>query len=100
MALCADGKVLASASGDRTVKLWDVASGRRLDTLKESQKELYALAFSPDGQRLAAAGVDNRIRIWRITSDAKEGENPLSIYNSPTKRRCCDWRGRPMDRRS
>jgi hypothetical protein len=50
-----------------------------LDTLKESQKELYTLAFSPDGTRLAAAGVDNRIRVWRITSDAKEGENSLLL---------------------
>jgi hypothetical protein len=61
------------------VKLWDVATGRRLDTLKESQKELYTLALSPDGTRLAAAGVDNRIRVWRITPDAKEGDNPLLL---------------------
>jgi hypothetical protein len=59
------------------VKLWNVATGERLDTLKESTKELYTLAFSPDGSRLAAAGVDNRIRIWRITPEAKEGTNPL-----------------------
>ena len=74
-----DGKVLASASGDRTVKLWNVATGERLDTLKESLKELYTLAFSPDGTRLAAAGVDNRIRVWQITPEAKEGTNPLLV---------------------
>ena len=74
-----DGKVLASASGDRTVKLWNVATGERLDTLKESPKELYTLAFSPDGTRLAAAGVDNRIRVWQITPEAKEGTNPLLV---------------------
>ncbi|MBW8884417.1 MAG: hypothetical protein JF612_06470, partial [Planctomycetia bacterium] len=79
LAFRGDGKVLASASGDRTVKLWEVGSGQRLDTLKESQKELYAMAFSPDGTRLAAAGVDNRIRVWRIAAEAKEGTNPLLI---------------------
>jgi WD40 repeat protein len=70
--------VLASVSGDRTVKLWNVATGERLDTLKESTQELYALAISPDGSRLAAAGVDNRIRLWTLTPDAREGTNLLA----------------------
>jgi hypothetical protein len=74
---CGVPLVLASVSGDRTVKLWNVADGERLDTLKESTQELYALAISPDGTRLAAAGVDNRIRIWRLTPDAREGTNLL-----------------------
>ena len=61
------------------MKLWNVATGGRLDTLKEATKELYTLAFSPDGTRLAAAGVDNRIRVWQIMADAKEGTNTLLV---------------------
>ena len=63
------GEILASASGDTTVKLWDVATGRRLDTLGQPNKEQYAVAFSPNGQLVVAGGVDNRIRVWRISGE-------------------------------
>jgi hypothetical protein len=71
------GRLLASASGDRTVKLWDVATGERLDTFSQPTKEQYAVAFSPDGQHVIAGGVDSRIRVWRISPTAKEGTNDL-----------------------
>ena len=71
------GKFLASASGDRTVKLWDVATGERLETFGQPLLDQYTVAFSPDGQHLAAAGADNRIRIWRISATGKEGTNPI-----------------------
>jgi hypothetical protein len=70
---------LASASADRTVKLWDVKSGARLDTFAESLKELNTLLFTPDGQRVIAAGGDNRIREWQVSSTAKEGTNRLLV---------------------
>ena len=69
--------MLASASADRTVKLWDVATGERLDTFSQPLGEMYTVAFSPDGQRVAAGGVDNRVRIWQISDSGKEGSNPI-----------------------
>ena len=76
------GRWLASASGDRTVKLWDVASGERLDTFSQPTKDQYAVAFLPDGHHVIAGGVDSRIREWRISPTAKEGSNPqiLSLF--------------------
>lgn len=71
------GRILASASGDRTVKLWDVASGERLDTFSQPSKEQYTVAFSPDGNLVAAGGVDNRIRVWRVSDTGQEGTNPI-----------------------
>lgn len=74
-----DGKVLASVSADRTLKLWDVQTTKRLDTRPEPVKDLYGLAWSPDGSRVAAGGVDNRIRVWKVSPSAVEGSNTLEF---------------------
>ena len=65
----ADGASLATASGDRTVKVWDVASGRRLVSLGDATAELYAVAFGPDGSSVLAGGVDRTIRRWALDGD-------------------------------
>ena len=49
-----DGKRLASASHDQTVKLWDAMSGQETLTLKEHVNEVTSVAFSVDGKRLAS----------------------------------------------
>lgn len=61
---------LASAGGDRTIKIWDVQSGKRLSTLTESTAELYTVCYRPDGHELAAAGVDRIIRTWNPDTGA------------------------------
>lgn len=50
------------------VRLWDVASGRELTSLKGHGKGVNQIAFSRDGRLLASAGTDNTIKIWEVQS--------------------------------
>ena len=55
--------ILASASADLTIKLWELPSGRCLQELRGPWKPVTMLNFSPNGRRLVSAGMD-QTRIW------------------------------------
>lgn len=78
VAFSPDGKLIASASGDRTVKVWDTAAGKRLFTLSEATSELYTVVWSPDGAQIAAGGVDRTLRLWNV--DATGGMLARSTF--------------------
>jgi photosystem II stability/assembly factor-like uncharacterized protein len=64
LALSADGQTLASASADRTIRVWDVELGESLSTLTAHRATVGTLAFSPAGDRLASAGWDGSLVLW------------------------------------
>ena len=59
-----DGKRLASASVDQTVRVWDATSGHTLLTYKGHTDQVLSVAWSPDGQRLASASDDKTVQVW------------------------------------
>ncbi len=63
-----DGRQLATASQDSTIKLWDSASGQELLTLRGHTGEVNHVAFSPDGTLLASCSDDETVRLWDAAS--------------------------------
>ena len=70
VAYAPDGQSLATASVDKTVKLWDAETGECQQTLTGHDARVTGVAYAPDGQSLATASWDNTVKLW----DAETGE--------------------------
>jgi WD40 repeat protein len=66
VAFAPDGRLLASGSSDKTIRLRDVQTGDLLRTLEGHTSRVNIVAFSPDGRLLASGSGDNTVRLWGV----------------------------------
>ncbi len=64
-----DGQMIASASGDGTIKLWSL-DGKERQNFQGHSSAVYSVCFSPDSQTIASASLDGSIKLWSL--DGKE----------------------------
>jgi WD40 repeat protein len=70
VAFSPNGQLVASASSDETVRLWDAKTGEQVQKLDGHEGSVFYVAFSPNGQLVASASEDKTVRLW----NAKTGE--------------------------
>jgi WD40 repeat protein len=82
----ADGRHALSASNDRTLRLWDLKSGRSIRQLEGHTDRVSAVAVTPDGRRTVSASRDRTLRLWDLESGAE-----IAIFTADISMSSCTF---------
>ncbi|HND51702.1 MAG TPA: hypothetical protein PLV92_04875, partial [Pirellulaceae bacterium] len=91
VAVSSDGKLYATASEDRTARLWDAATGECLRVLNGHDGKVTDVGFSPDCKTVATTCVDGGVRIWDVSSGELRAK--LSGHDKGVNRLAFDSKG-------
>lgn len=89
-----DGELLVSCSADKTIRLWELATGNYKTTSEDHEGKVYKVRFSPDGKLIASCSEDRTIKLWDISSG--ECKQTLSGHTSQVWDICFHPSGRSL----
>ena len=84
VAFSPDGRLAVSGGEDRTIRVWDAATGTEIARGVGHTDEVLAVAFSPDGRRVLSGGRDRTLRLW----DAASGKEVRRLAGHTDAVRC------------
>jgi len=87
-----DGRFLASASFDTSVRIWDAVQLSEVALVAGHAAAAYRARFSPDGRRLVTCSADRTIRIWQLQRGVLDGRIGHAVLKVPVEPG--DYRGR------
>lgn len=71
-----DGRILASASFDKSIKLWDAKTGKFISTLRGHVQAVYMVTFSADSRLMVSASADSTLKLWNLKTKKLEIDLP------------------------